>query len=173
MHESEKGKGSRSVVSDSWRPHGLQPTRLLRPWDSPGKNTGVDCHCLLHPKAKRPPKKCHGHCLVVRCPSDPLQFSESWQNHYFGIEKYEKYAQHLKSMLSKLMRCLQLALFDNKGPVPLHDNTRPYIPQSMLQKLNEFAYEVLPHLSYSPDLSPTDYHFKHIDNFLQRKCFYN
>ena len=33
-----------SVVSDSVRPHGLQPTRLLRPWDSPGKNTGVGCH---------------------------------------------------------------------------------------------------------------------------------
>ena len=29
------------------RPHGLQPTRLLRPWDSPGKNTGVGCHLLL------------------------------------------------------------------------------------------------------------------------------
>ena len=25
-----------------------QPTRLLHPWDSPGKNTGVGCHCLLH-----------------------------------------------------------------------------------------------------------------------------
>jgi len=30
----------------SW-PHGLQPTRLLHPWDFPGKNTGVGCHCLL------------------------------------------------------------------------------------------------------------------------------
>ena len=29
------------------RPHGLQPTRLLCPWDSPGKNTGVGCHALL------------------------------------------------------------------------------------------------------------------------------
>ena len=29
------------------RPHRLQPTRLLRPWDSPGKNTGVGCHFLL------------------------------------------------------------------------------------------------------------------------------
>ena len=38
---------SRSVVSDSVRPHGLQPTRLLHPWDSPGKNTGVGCHFLL------------------------------------------------------------------------------------------------------------------------------
>ena len=30
-----------SVVSDSLRPHGLQPSRLLRPWDFPGKSTGV------------------------------------------------------------------------------------------------------------------------------------
>ena len=44
MHESEKGKWSHSVVSDSWRPHGLQPTRLLHPWDFPGKSTGVGCH---------------------------------------------------------------------------------------------------------------------------------
>ena len=35
------------VVSDSLRPHGLQPTRLLRAWDSPGKSTGVGCHFLL------------------------------------------------------------------------------------------------------------------------------
>ena len=40
-HESEKQKWSHSVVSDSSQPHGLQPTRLLRPWDFPGKSTGV------------------------------------------------------------------------------------------------------------------------------------
>ena len=34
-------------MSDSSRPHGLQPTRLLRPWDFPGKSTGVGCHRLL------------------------------------------------------------------------------------------------------------------------------
>ena len=34
-------------LSDSSRPHGLQPTRLLRPWDSPGKNTGMGSHALL------------------------------------------------------------------------------------------------------------------------------
>ena len=45
--ESEKWKWSHSVVSDSLRPHGLQPTRLLRPWNFPGKSTGVGCHCLL------------------------------------------------------------------------------------------------------------------------------
>ena len=47
VHESEKWKGSRSVVSDSSRPHRLKPTRLLRPWDFPGKSTGVGCHRLL------------------------------------------------------------------------------------------------------------------------------
>ena len=48
MPESEKGKWSRSVMSDSLGPHGLQPTRLLCPWDFPDKSTGVGCHCLLH-----------------------------------------------------------------------------------------------------------------------------
>ena len=38
---------SRSVISDSLRPHGVQPTRLLCPWNSPGKNTGVGSHSLL------------------------------------------------------------------------------------------------------------------------------
>ena len=34
-------------MSDSVRPHRQQPTRLPRPWDSPGENTGVSCHFLL------------------------------------------------------------------------------------------------------------------------------
>ena len=42
-----KGKWSCSVMSDSLWPQGLQPTRLLHPWDFPGKSTGVGCHCLL------------------------------------------------------------------------------------------------------------------------------
>ena len=36
-----------SVMSDSLWPHRLQPARLLCHEDSPGKNTGVDCHALL------------------------------------------------------------------------------------------------------------------------------
>ena len=34
-------------MSDSVRSHRRQPTRLPRPWESPGKNTGVGCHFLL------------------------------------------------------------------------------------------------------------------------------
>ena len=38
---------SHSVVSNSLQPHRLLPTRLLCPWDFPGKNTRVGCHFLL------------------------------------------------------------------------------------------------------------------------------
>ena len=37
----------RLTVSSCMRPHGLQPTRFLHSWDSPGKNTGVGCHFLF------------------------------------------------------------------------------------------------------------------------------
>ena len=47
MHESEKWKWSRLVVSNPQRPHGLQPTSLLCPWDFPGRSTGVGCHCCV------------------------------------------------------------------------------------------------------------------------------
>ena len=54
MQESEKGKWRRSVVSHSLWPHGLQPPRLLRPWDFPGKSTRVGCYCLLrHPRQEQ------------------------------------------------------------------------------------------------------------------------
>ena len=40
------------------RPHRRQPTRLPRPWDSPGKNTGVGCHFLLQFELKFIDGKC-------------------------------------------------------------------------------------------------------------------
>ena len=43
----KSGSGSLSVVSLSLGPHGLGTSRFLCPWDSPSKNTGVDCHALL------------------------------------------------------------------------------------------------------------------------------
>ena len=38
-----------SVMSESLRPYGLQPTRLPCPWNSPGRNTGAGCHVFLRP----------------------------------------------------------------------------------------------------------------------------
>ena len=46
-HHDKWNNVSRSVVSDSLWPHGLSPARFLRPWNFPGKNTGVGCHFLL------------------------------------------------------------------------------------------------------------------------------
>ena len=69
----------------------------------------------------------------------------------------EKYAQQIDEMHWKL-QYLQLALVNRKGSI-FHDNAWPHTVQPMLQKLNELGYKVLPHLPYSPDLSPTNYHF--------------
>ena len=61
-----------SVVSDSVRPHGLQPTRLPRPWDSPGKNTGVGCHFLLQCMKVESESEVAQSCLTL---SDPMDCS--------------------------------------------------------------------------------------------------
>ena len=59
-----------SVVSDSVWTHGLQPTRLLRPWDSPGKNTGVGCHFLLQCMKVESESEVAQSCLTLRDPMD-------------------------------------------------------------------------------------------------------
>ena len=56
-----------SVVSDSVRPHRRQPTRLPRPWGSPGKNTGVSCHFLLQ-------------CMKVKSESEVAQSCPTLSN---------------------------------------------------------------------------------------------
>ena len=70
MQESKKWKWSRSVVSDSVRPHRRQPTRLPRPWDSPGKNTGVGCHCLLQCMKVKSESEVAQSCPTLRDPTD-------------------------------------------------------------------------------------------------------
>ena len=47
MGKTRKQVISHSIVSNSLQPHGLQPTRLLCPWNSAGKNTRVGSHSLL------------------------------------------------------------------------------------------------------------------------------
>ena len=62
---------SRSVVSDSLRPHeSQQPTRLPRPWDSPGKNTGVGCHVLLQCMTVKSENEITQSCPTLRNPMD-------------------------------------------------------------------------------------------------------
>ena len=52
------------------RPHRWQPTRLPRPWDSPGKNTGVGCHFLLQCMKVKSESEVAQSCPTVRDPMD-------------------------------------------------------------------------------------------------------
>ena len=54
-------------MADSVRPHRWQPTRLPRPWDSPGKNTRVGCHFLLQ-------------CIKVKSQSEVIQSCPTLSN---------------------------------------------------------------------------------------------
>ena len=83
------------------------------------------------PKAKLAPKKRHGHCLMVCCQSDPLNFSESGRNHYI----WEVCSAHQRNALESPTPAAGTG--QQKGP-----NSSP---QSTLQKLNDLAYRVLPH----------------------------
>ena len=59
-------------MSYSVRPHRRQPTRLPRPWDSPGKNTGVGCHFLLKCMKVESESEVAQSCLTL---SDPMDCS--------------------------------------------------------------------------------------------------
>ena len=84
-----KWKWSRSVVSDSLQPHGLQPTRLLHPWDFPGKSTGVGCHCLLRAKHYVPLKKS---CFNKYC-----WLTQNIMMGEYGTKRKEIHKKHKKS----------------------------------------------------------------------------
>src|SRR5574340_378228 len=59
-------------MSNSVQPHGWQPTRLCRPWDSPGKTTGVSCHFLLQCMKVKSQSEVAQSCPTL---SDPMDCS--------------------------------------------------------------------------------------------------
>ena len=77
-------------MSDSVRPHRRQPTRLPRPWDSPGKNTGVGCHFLLQCMKVKSESEVAQSCLTLATPwtaafqaPPPMGFSR--QEYWSGV----------------------------------------------------------------------------------------
>ena len=87
-------------MSNSVRPHRQQPTRLPRPWDSPGKNTGVGCHFLLQ----------------------GIFLTQGLNSHLFScIGRQVLYHQHhLGSLYNKLLQLLKCA-------ITLIKEDRPYV----------------------------------------------
>ena len=108
MHESEKWKWSCSVVSDPQRPHGLQPSRVLRPWDFPGKSTGVGCHFLLQCMKMKSESEVSQSCPTLSDPMDFVAFSQvfvNWFLHFlhFVFKVFDHlYYHYSKSFLGSL-----------------------------------------------------------------------
>ena len=71
-------------------PHRRQPTRLPRPWDSPGKNTGVGCHFLLQCMKVKNESEVTQSCPTLRDPMDcslqaPPSMGFSRQEYWSGV----------------------------------------------------------------------------------------
>ena len=88
-------------MSDSVQPHRWQPTRLPRPWDSPGKYTGVGCHFLLQCMKVKSENEVAQSCLTLSNPMDcslpdspSIEFSrqEYWSGVPLGFNLYVLYA---------------------------------------------------------------------------------
>ena len=75
-----------SVMSNSVRPHRWQPTRLPRPWDSPGKNTGVGCRFLLQCMKVKSESEVTQSCPTL---SDPMDFSLPDSSIHVGFSKQD------------------------------------------------------------------------------------
>ncbi|XP_026828885.1 histone-lysine N-methyltransferase SETMAR-like [Ooceraea biroi] len=83
----------------------------------------------------------------------------------------EVYRKQLDEMMQQLA-IKQPKLVNRSMPILLHDNARPHAARLTVAKLRELELETLRHPPYSPDLSPTDYHFfRNLDNLLVGKFF--
>ena len=77
-------------MSDSVRPRRRKPTRLSRPWDSPGKNTGVGCHFLLQCMKVKREVKSLSRVRLLATPwttayQAPLSMGFSRQEYWSGV----------------------------------------------------------------------------------------
>ena len=77
-------------MSNSVQPHRRQPSRLLRPWDSPGKNTGVGCHFLLQCMKMKSESEVTQSCLTLATPwtaayQAPPSMEFSRQKYWSGV----------------------------------------------------------------------------------------
>ena len=92
-------------MSYSKRPHGLQPTRLLHPWDSLGKSTGVGCHCLLlkNTTIKHIVVKLQKIQLNSRKINDPIKKWAKELNRRFSKENIQMGNKHMKRCSTSLI----------------------------------------------------------------------
>ena len=99
-------------MSDSVRPHRWQPTRLPRPWGSPGKNTGVGCHFLPQCRKVKTESEVAQSCPTLSNPMDcsyqaPPSMGFSRQEYWSGVPLPSPLHVLLASYLVESTICLQ------------------------------------------------------------------
>ena len=95
-------------MSDSVRPHRRQPTRLPRPWDSPGENTGVGCHFLLQCSKVKSESEVAQSCPT---PSDPMDCSPPGSFHGIVQPRVLEWGDQNVIFNSKMLEAFTLKLF--------------------------------------------------------------
>ena len=92
-------------MSDTVRPHRWQPTRLPRPWDTPGKNTGVGCHFLLPCMKVKSESEVAQLCLTLR---DPMDCSPPGSSGH-GFSRQEHWSGVWSSLVRRYSCCIHSA----------------------------------------------------------------
>ena len=112
LGESKQCVLNRSVVPNSWPPHGLWPTRLLCPWDFSGQNTRVGCHFLFQEifltQGSNPHLVHYRQILYHWAPWEAHQNSTKGKNKYASIHAWRNtYRNNIGFQLSfsNLIRC--------------------------------------------------------------------
>ena len=114
-------------MSDSVRPHRRQPTRLLRLWDSPGKNTGVGCHFLLQCRKVKSESEVTQSCPTLR---DPIDYSLP------GSSVHELFqARVLEWVASAFSPC--------KVQAPFKSLSFHYVPEGVNAHMGHFSVTLL------------------------------
>ena len=126
---------------DSLRPYGPSPTRLLFPWDPPGKNTGVGCHALhqgifptwgMNSRLPMSPELQVG-SLHTEPPGKPGQSSRAKSNRGLGLRASEGHTwTHWSCPLSRVELSAYHSLAERRGPAT---SKVPRVPQLSVESL--------------------------------------
>ena len=114
---------------DSVRPHRRQPIRLPRPWDSPGKNTGVGCHLLLQCMKVKSESQVAQSCPTLSDPMDcSLPGSSSMgfsrQKYWSGVPLPSPIPKYMTSqfffLFLTLQYCIGFAIYQHQSATGIH-----------------------------------------------------
>ena len=145
---------SQSDSDVQWKVNFIQQPAQWLDWEETPKH-------FLKPNLHQ--EKGRNHCLVVCCPSDPLQLSESQRIHCIWKVCSANWWDASKTSM------LAASIGQQKGPNSSLQQCPTTCYTASALEVKWIGLRSLPHLPYSPALSPTDYHFfKHLDNFCRK-----